>query len=86
VRAVAAPTPAENVEVPPAPARPPSARGNQILLVALAAVLVIAIVAFIFVHVRGAVSNASEPSTAPPVQTTPAPADTVASPAAPAAQ
>lgn len=85
VHAVAAPTPADNPAVPPAPVRPASGRGNQILLVALAAVLVLAIVAFIVVHVRGAVSDASEPST-PPAQSAPAPADTVASTATPAVQ
>ena len=83
--AVTAPTPADNAEVAPPPTHPPSARGNQILLVALAAVLVIAIVAFIVVHVRGAVSDASEPLT-PPAQRAPAPADTVAGPTAPDSQ
>ena len=86
MRAITEPTPADNVEVAPVPpARPPSARGNQILLVALAAVLVIAIVAFIVVSVRGAVSDASEPTTAP-AQTPPAPAETLASPAPPTSQ
>jgi protein phosphatase len=81
--AVTTPTPADNTAVATAPARPPSARGNQILLMALAAVLVIALVAFIFVHVRGAVSDASEPLTPPAQGAAP---DTVASPATPDTQ
>ncbi len=52
---------------------------------ALAAVLALAIATFIFVQVRGAVSDASEPST-PPAQSAPAPADTVPSPVAPDTQ
>jgi hypothetical protein len=38
-----------------------ASRGNQLLLVALAAVLVIVLVAFLYVHVRGAVSGDSAP-------------------------
>ncbi|MGQ0715300.1 MAG: Stp1/IreP family PP2C-type Ser/Thr phosphatase [Gemmatimonadaceae bacterium] len=76
VRNVAAPTPAENPAMPAAPPAPPSARGNQFLLLALAAVLVIAIVAFLFVHVRGAVSNTSDTVDGPAPT---APADTATS-------
>jgi protein phosphatase len=84
MRAVTAPTPVDNTEVAaPQPPRPHSARGNQILLVALAAVLVIAIVIFIVMEVRGAVSDAREPS-APAGESPVAPVDTGAGPAAPA--
>ncbi len=40
-------------------------RWNQLLLLALAAALVIALVAFLYVRVRGAVTDASTPVTAP---------------------
>jgi serine/threonine protein phosphatase PrpC len=48
---------------PGAPRLP--SRWNQLLLLALAAVLVIALVAFLYVRVRGAVSGAPAPATAP---------------------
>ncbi len=42
-----------------------SSRWNQLLLLALAAALLIALVAFLFVHVRGAVTDAPPPAAAP---------------------
>jgi PPM family protein phosphatase len=42
-----------------------NSRWNQFLLLGLAAVLVLALVAFLYVHLRGAVSKASTPSTTP---------------------
>jgi serine/threonine protein phosphatase PrpC len=49
----------------PAPPRPPVSRWNQLLLLALAAALVIALVVFLYFNVRGAVSGAPAPATAP---------------------
>ena len=50
--------PETQTEEPPAPVRVQSSRWNQLLLLALAAALVIALVAFLYVRVRGAVSGA----------------------------
>jgi protein phosphatase len=69
VRAVAEPESA-----PAAAGGKPSSRGNQFLLLALAAALIIALVAFVYVNVRGAVDRDE-----------PAPAETV-QPVAPATQ
>ena len=61
MRAVVSPTDAvPGEEASPAKAAQAS-RWNQLLLVALAAVLVIALVAFLYVHVRGAMSRDSAP-------------------------
>lgn len=51
-----------------------STRGNQLLLLGLAAALVIAIVAFIFVHVRSAVDEDAPPPATPTESTAPPPA------------
>jgi serine/threonine protein phosphatase PrpC len=52
-------------EAPPSPPRAQASRWNQLLLLALAAALVIALVAFVYVRLRGAVSGASDPAIAP---------------------
>jgi serine/threonine protein phosphatase PrpC len=49
----------------PSASRAHSWRWNQLLLLALAAALVITLVAFLYVHVRGAVSGDAAPATAP---------------------
>jgi hypothetical protein len=66
MRSVVAPAEDEMAgEETPASSRTPFSRWNQLLLLALAAALVIALVAFLYVNVRGAVSDASAPPTAP---------------------
>jgi protein phosphatase len=64
VRRVAA-APETPAEEPPAPVRAQSSRWNQLLLLALAAALVIALVAFLYVRVRGAVSGSPAQPGAP---------------------
>lgn len=59
-------TPSEGVPQTEPPSTPRAhSRWNQLLLLGLAAVLVIALVAFLYVHVRGAVNKDSTPSTTP---------------------
>jgi PPM family protein phosphatase len=66
MRSIVAPAEEEKAgEEAPASSRTPFSRWNQLLLLALAAALVIALVAFLYVNVRGAVSDASAPPTAP---------------------
>ena len=64
MRSVAAPAEDPTGEATPTAPRAQSSRWNQLLLLALAAALVIALVAFLYVRLRGAVSGASDPAPA----------------------
>jgi serine/threonine protein phosphatase PrpC len=65
VRSVVTPTDGNAAEAVATAPRAHSSRWNQILLLVLAAALVIALVAFLYVRVRGAVSDEAPPPVAP---------------------
>jgi serine/threonine protein phosphatase PrpC len=64
MRSVLAPEEDKPAPEPPVASRMHFSRWNQVLLLALAAALVIALVAFLYVRVRGAVGDASAPAPA----------------------